>query len=121
MSIMRAVTAALQAEGLTPDAARVIAERIPDGDGGSVQQLIIDAARAMTDAGLAPRPVQVRVFWRAFGAGIGGGGGAGFFGGQEVAEPCPWCDGTGSHGGFCPGPYLGAGPGPHISVAGTGG
>ena len=115
MSIRDDVAEALEAEGLTADAAKVIAERMPAGDGGSVQQMIVDAARAMTEASLPPRPLQVHVFIRAFGAGIGDGGGAGSFGdGWPEPEPCPWCAGTGSHGGLCPGPYLRKGPLPYF-------
>lgn len=111
MSVRTVVAAALEAEGLTPAAARVVAGRLPDLDGGGVQELIVAAARAMTDAGLAPRPLQVRVFARAFGVALGGGGG----GGMIVTPQCPWCGATGGgHGGFCPGPYLAAGPGPYL-------
>jgi hypothetical protein len=80
--------------------------------------MITDSARVMTGAGIAPRPVQVRVFWRAFGIGDGGGAGSD---GSPLLDPCPWCGGTGSHGGWCPGPYLGMGPGPYINEGRRGG
>lgn len=108
---MRDVAAAIEAEGLTTDLAAAVAMKLPTGLGGSVQQGIVDAARAMTAVGV-PAPVQVRVFWRAFGVGVGGGGGAGFDPGVPPPEPCPWCCGTGSHGGWCPGPWLRLGPKP---------
>lgn len=115
MSIRADVAAALEAEGMTPDVSQAAAAPLPDVPmSGSTQALIVDAARAMT-AVKVPYPVQVSVFWRAFGAGIGGGGGAGHGFGIKPPPPCPWCAGTGAHGGWCPGPYLGAGPGPHIS------
>ena len=101
------VAAALEAEGLTADVASLVAALIPAGRLTSAQQGIVDAARAMTEVGIPARPTQVRVFLRVFGVGIGGGGGAGGGFGIEPPPPCPWCAGTGSHGGWCPGPYLG--------------
>jgi hypothetical protein len=98
------VTAALLDEGVTADVAASVAGRLPEYKPDTLQAQVIQAASAMTEIGI-PFAMQVRVFMRAFGVGIGGGGGAGS--GGPAPDPCPWCRGTGSHGGFCPGPALG--------------
>lgn len=101
---MNVVTAALIDEGMARDVAASVAGYLPEFVPDGLQERVNQAARAMTEIGV-PYRTQVRVFWRAFGVGIGGGGGAG--GGGAIPDPCPWCHGTASHGGFCPGPALG--------------
>jgi len=105
------VAAALEAEGLTGAVITAVTSNL-DMTVTGMQNRINVAAVAMTTVGV-PGPVQSRVIMRAFNVGIGGGGGAG--GGGPVRRACPWCGGTGSHGGWCPGPYLTTwppGPGP---------
>jgi hypothetical protein len=106
---MMTVYSALIDEGMTGDVARQVQDRMtPDAAVAGLQMQVVDAARAMTEVQV-PYDVQTRVFWRAFGIGIGGGGGAGMSYGAQP-EPCPWCKGTGAHGGMCPGMWLGPRP-----------